>query len=237
MRSLFRKIRQKLFVEQNFRKYLLYATGEIILVVVGILIAFQLNNWSQRRNNEKLELKYYEMIREQLLEDKEAILGEVSYNDNHLNHFQLAKDLILAADDKEVDNLGKIVLEMSNYSDFRRKSNVYQTLVNSGEIKLITNRQLVQTLQELEETYSYINRLEETHLNAILTLVIPEVKSTVQIDPFVVQDTTALYNYKFLNNFSLLIQLMKEKNELYKRGEEKINAAVNIIDNQLQREK
>ena len=54
MLRFFRNIRQKLIEQENIRKYLLYAVGEIFLVVIGILIALQVNNWNQDRieNNE-----------------------------------------------------------------------------------------------------------------------------------------------------------------------------------------
>ena len=57
MIKFFRKIRQKLLSENKFSKYLLYAIGEIILVVIGILIALQINNqniYKQERSIEKL---------------------------------------------------------------------------------------------------------------------------------------------------------------------------------------
>jgi hypothetical protein len=46
MLKFFRTIRKKLIEEYNVRKYLLYAIGEILLVVIGILIALQVNNWN-----------------------------------------------------------------------------------------------------------------------------------------------------------------------------------------------
>jgi hypothetical protein len=48
MIKFFRKIREKLVTEYKFSKYALYAIGEILLVVVGILIALQINNWNDR---------------------------------------------------------------------------------------------------------------------------------------------------------------------------------------------
>ena len=47
MIKFFKKIRQKLLSENQFSKYLIYAVGEIILVVIGILIALQINNWNE----------------------------------------------------------------------------------------------------------------------------------------------------------------------------------------------
>ena len=55
MIKFFRKIRQKMLNENKFSKYMLYAIGEIILVVIGILIAFQVNEWSNQRHQAKAE--------------------------------------------------------------------------------------------------------------------------------------------------------------------------------------
>jgi len=51
MIKFFRKIRQKMLPENKFSKYLIYAIGEIILVVIGILIAIQLNEWRNDKAN------------------------------------------------------------------------------------------------------------------------------------------------------------------------------------------
>ena len=58
MIKFFRKIRRKLLTENKISKYLLYAIGEIILVVIGILIALQVNNWNEDRKfkNEGLQI-------------------------------------------------------------------------------------------------------------------------------------------------------------------------------------
>ncbi|MFT0715590.1 DUF6090 family protein [Flagellimonas lutimaris] len=53
MIKFFRKIRQRLLNENRFSKYLLYATGEIVLVVIGILIALQINNWNENKKQQK----------------------------------------------------------------------------------------------------------------------------------------------------------------------------------------
>jgi len=59
MLKFFRTIRKKLIEEDNVRKYLLYAIGEILLVVIGILIALQVNNWNEERKLNLLEVSYY----------------------------------------------------------------------------------------------------------------------------------------------------------------------------------
>ena len=57
MIKFFRKIRQNLIMENKTGKYFKYAIGEIFLVVIGILIALQINNWNEGRKSSQLELK------------------------------------------------------------------------------------------------------------------------------------------------------------------------------------
>ena len=53
MLRFFRQIRQRLLTENKFSKYLLYAIGEILLVVIGILIALQVDSWNEERIQKK----------------------------------------------------------------------------------------------------------------------------------------------------------------------------------------
>jgi hypothetical protein len=59
MINFFRKIRQNLLMEHKTGKYLKYAIGEIVLVVIGILIALSINNWNEVRKERQSEIKYY----------------------------------------------------------------------------------------------------------------------------------------------------------------------------------
>lgn len=64
MIKFFRRIRQKLVTENKFNKYLIYAIGEIILVVIGILIALQINNNNEAKKNEKnIKMVYLHIIK------------------------------------------------------------------------------------------------------------------------------------------------------------------------------
>lgn len=67
--KIFRKIRQKLLIQNKFSKYLLYAIGEIILVVIGILIALQINNWNEYQKERTSEQLLLSEIRDNLKYD------------------------------------------------------------------------------------------------------------------------------------------------------------------------
>jgi len=69
MIKFFRKIRQNLLIENKTAKYFKYAIGEIILVVIGILIALQINNWNEARKLQNTMKSVYSIIKTDLLSD------------------------------------------------------------------------------------------------------------------------------------------------------------------------
>ena len=69
MIKFFRKIRQRLLSENRFSKYLVYAIGEIVLVVIGILIALQINNWNENRKELKKSQALLEEFKKDLVRD------------------------------------------------------------------------------------------------------------------------------------------------------------------------
>lgn len=66
MLHFFRRIRQGLLKAGQFQKYLFYAIGEILLVVMGILIALQINNWNENRKSRLIEQKLLSELKENL---------------------------------------------------------------------------------------------------------------------------------------------------------------------------
>lgn len=85
MINFFRKIRQNLLTENKVSKYLLYAIGEIVLVVIGILIALQINNWNEKRKEVKVETKILLEIKNNLQSDL------IDLEENIINYGKRAK--------------------------------------------------------------------------------------------------------------------------------------------------
>ena len=233
MQNTLRELRNRYLKEGNLGKYLTYAIGEILIVVVGILLALYLNNWNQKRSDKKLEIQYYQSMKNQLNEDLEIIIGEMDYNQTYLDQLSYAENLIFLNDRRNLDTLGKIALNMVKYSDFRRKSSIYQTLVTSGEIIIIKNSRIIEKLQNLEETYTYINRLEENHSTIILSQIIPDIRERIQFNPVKVVNPEAIFNYQFQNSFDILIYIMMEKSGIYARAKDEIQSLIDLIDTEL----
>lgn len=66
MPNIFRRIRQEFLSQHRLGRYLLYAIGEIILVVIGILLALQINTWNEQRNLKQREVKFLKELRSNL---------------------------------------------------------------------------------------------------------------------------------------------------------------------------
>ena len=79
MINFFKKIKQQLLTENRFSKYLVYAIGEIVLVVIGILIALQLNNWNEVRKIRIQEIKTLKELRSDLLQNINDIDENITF--------------------------------------------------------------------------------------------------------------------------------------------------------------
>ncbi|WP_178987367.1 DUF6090 family protein [Winogradskyella schleiferi] len=91
MIKFFRKVRQKLLTENKFSTYLLYAIGEIVLVVIGILIALSINNWNENRKTQEQEIQIYLELKSDLLKTRNDIQKIIS---QHREIFKLSQNLI-----------------------------------------------------------------------------------------------------------------------------------------------
>jgi len=232
--KIFRKIRQSLIKEGNFSKYLTYAVGEIFLVTIGILLAFQVNSWNTQQIKNKAEILSYANIKRQINDDKNVIIGNINYNNHFLKQFEFATDIIDENDRNQIDTLGYIAINLTNYSDVNRSSNIYQTLVNSGELRLLTNMKIIERLQRLEETYTYMNRMEKIHLDVILSGVTTDLRMVIKYSDRSVQLPNKLYGYEFQNHFLSMIGIMNEKDGIYNQAIDEIDAITELIQKELE---
>lgn len=81
MIHFFRRIRQKLITEGKLSKYLIYALGEIALVMIGILLALQVNNWNESRKGQIHENVVTLELAKELVQNHTYINGEIEYTE------------------------------------------------------------------------------------------------------------------------------------------------------------
>ena len=231
--KLFRSLRQNLVKEGNLKRYLIYAVGEILLVMIGISLAFQVNNWDDNRIKKKAEIRFYENIKVQIIDDKELIEGQKRYNNYFMSQFKYANEIIEADDRSKLDTLGLIVRNLTNYSDFDKEGNIYETMVNSGQIKLLQNHEIVNGIRELEELYHYMNRMENIHYDGMMNHVIPAINHVLKFSTGEIKKPDEVFTYKFQNNVIILMPIMRATNEVYNKALNEIERVTKLIDEEL----
>ena len=140
MISLFRKIRQKLLRENRITQYLAYAIGEIFLVVIGILIALQINTWNQQRieNDEELEILFglKEEFENNLEEINFSIIINSKVTEDCLQLTQLIRTNSIENNPELVDEL---LVRVGTFNSFDAQTGVASEIVNSGKLNLLKN--------------------------------------------------------------------------------------------------
>jgi Family of unknown function (DUF6090) len=109
MIKFFRKIRQNLIMENKTSKYFKYAAGEIVLVVIGILIALQINNWNENRKINNQETVYLQDLKNDITFDIETLNARVA-NNNLMVH-NIDTILTLISSKKNLQNKMKRYLQ------------------------------------------------------------------------------------------------------------------------------
>ncbi len=231
--KLFQTIRKTLIEKKDVKRYLVYAIGEILLLMIGISLAFQLDNWNEDRVKKNAEISYYQNIRDQITEDRDLIQEQKNFNKNYLSQFDYANFILETKAFDQLDTLGIIIRNLTQYSDFDRQGNIYETMVNSGEVKLLTNLEIVNGVRSLEEKYLYVNRMENIHYDAMMTYVIPAINPNLKFSNMEIKNPNAFFAYEFQNLLLSLMQIMEEKDKVYGETLDGIEGLTALINKEL----
>ncbi|WP_299334985.1 DUF6090 family protein [uncultured Psychroserpens sp.] len=167
MIKFFRHIRKQLLSEGKTGKYLKYAIGEIILVVIGILIALQINNWNENRKNKNTEADYYCRILDDF-EFNEKLIDETTKITT--NKIKLCKELILDLNNSPNDRskiLNKFVVAVRQ-DVFVPSTITFEDITSSGQLKLLNDLELKNRLIQHSTFLNNILNLLKENRNVII---------------------------------------------------------------------
>jgi hypothetical protein len=197
MIKFFRKIRQNLLTENKTGKYFKYAIGEIVLVVIGILIALSINNWNEGRKEKNQSIFYHE----QLINDLQIVItslnADIKWAKNVKTEINRAT-AILDTGKASTSNLKTLDFAIGNYFRLNRELpeiTSYEEMKSSGQLHLIYNNSLRKNIAHyLRNHYNITNIYAE--LNT-------KVNQSQFLDPYVKFDEentlrSNLYTYDFL---------------------------------------
>jgi hypothetical protein len=168
MIKFFRKIRQRLLSENKFSKYLIYAVGEIVLVVIGILIALQINNWNLIQQDRKTEKQNLLALQEEFSKNKAKIQEIIQQN---IQNISGAEKMIQSFSNTSKDTISEQTIAIYGSETFGAEINfepetgVLTEIISSGQLKLIQNNELKHKLAGLQSKIDEIKQQEKEVLD------------------------------------------------------------------------
>lgn len=156
MIKFFRRIRRKLIDEGNLKRYLVYAIGEILLVVIGILIALQINNWNEWK---KERVKEHEILID-LAENLEINIETLEKDINYLHVLDRSSETVLTSIYQKLPYVDTLAYHFNNArvpkQELFLSQTGYEEYKNIG-LQILTNKLLKDELLKLfETTYPFI---------------------------------------------------------------------------------
>ena len=146
MKYFFKRIRQKLIEQNRFTRYLAYAAGEILLVVIGILLALQVNKWNEQRKQEILEIQYLERLVVDLAHDTNYYNKRTSYSLKAIHNLDAYLHEAYNIQESLED-----VKDLFNYlsldTDHLTSNNsTYRELTSTGKLNIFKNQELKKSI-------------------------------------------------------------------------------------------
>lgn len=168
MIKFFRKIRQKLLSENKFSKYLVYAIGEIVLVVIGILIALQINNWNELQKLNEKEISIAKELCIELTENLISVKSQLGLWENRGEKILEVISLIESENVKLTNTeFDSTLIYVIGFSNFRLKKSKFQRIISLENFEFKKSPMLINELLELNDMYitlmDYYSRNNENY--------------------------------------------------------------------------
>ncbi|WP_445382993.1 DUF6090 family protein [Robiginitalea sp. IMCC43444] len=184
MIKFFRRIRQNLLTENKFSKYLFYAIGEIILVVIGILIALQINNSNESNKQRAKEVQFLKNLKSDLIFEESELESYIGIRESIVSSAQIVLEHF---NGKPVENLHMFNFHTFNvgiWQEFQRNNNTFLELLNSGNLTIISNDSIKNGLLNLDLIHKKIISDREHLRNDMEHYFYDPWFKTVDLDPF-----------------------------------------------------
>jgi hypothetical protein len=164
----FRKIRQNLLMENKTGKYLKYAVGEILLVMIGILLALQVNNWNENRKEKLKTEAYLHLLLEDFKQESINIKGYTEESKGIISRYEAYEEKFSQSD----MSLGEIATGL-NAIKIHNTTPVYgintiEILESTGDIRLISD-EIRKELLELNRYQEYLNHITKRNRTIFAT--------------------------------------------------------------------
>ena len=168
MIKFFRKIRYNLMSENKTGKYFKYAIGEIVLVVIGILIALSINNWNESRKNKILELKTLVDLNKEFKQNHKVLELVLESKTNANNEFREYLRIITSDSLSWKRKASREEPDVAGFS-WTQKNAMLNSILNLGRVELFQNDSLKYKLTDWKYLTNNYKKWETDYDENILT--------------------------------------------------------------------
>jgi hypothetical protein len=187
MLRFFRQIRQSLLTDNKFNKYLLYAVGEILLVVIGILIALQINNWNEERKAREREQQLLISLSEDFKSNLVSLENSIQVIPGLIEEYSLVLEHAGNLNEPLTDSMKADILA----TGFIRTVLIDGTLssmLGSSNLELIRNESLKRMLTSYPARLKDYKESEKDLIDYVLRVQRPLFRSFVNLSEFLLED-------------------------------------------------
>lgn len=151
MPRIFNSIRRRLLKENRFTRYLIYAVGEIVLVMVGILLALQVNMWNEQRKERHKEVDFLKGLNADLNADLRALDAIMQERDRKMQSALILLDQPPLATYQDLLVVDSLIWNVFRWVRFAPQTNTMDELVGSGNLSVIKNDSIKSMMLELKQ--------------------------------------------------------------------------------------
>ena len=161
MLRFLRQVRQRLVTDNKFSKYLLYAIGEILLVVIGIMIAISIDNWNQDHLLRKEEQIALQNLKQDFEDNKAALKSNITTTESIIKSNLEVLNYTGSKQKPKTEEAFNVLLNgITMTTEFFAKNSFLDDLLNSGKLGIITDVTLREKLSSWKPTNENIKERE-----------------------------------------------------------------------------
>lgn len=192
---------------------------ELLVVVIGITIAFMLENWRQNSAYDELEQKYLNSLKSDLMSDKQLLDSTVSYVEKQnsiLGEFVAEIRTGNVIKQKAEEMIPQVLISHG----FAPKQATYQSITNSGNLDIINDYKLLESLASYYNSYDELTIKEKILYDYQLKFVLPFVYENVDFLSGEIVDKSAINGFEFKNIVTGYYTLVGQNLEVYRNYKE-----------------
>ncbi len=204
---------------------------ELMIVIIGISIAFWLNNVAINTKNEQEKISYLTDIRHDLKTDSLRLSGNIRNNEAKSEKLSNALELIDRT--APIDSVLEKIIEIGNYDFFTPDNFTLISLLQSGDLKLIDSDKTKKELLRLLKVYDSIDNMQKNFLQALDDNYFPMLLTKVDMTKLKAIDSKFFYGVEIKNYCGFTLNETSQHIRTYKYAQKQLVKVTDLIDNEL----